>query len=187
MVNKLNIKINTKLYTVELSSDDPIMALKEMNKFLSLASEEVESYKEMDLYTDLDYDQYYFVPQDLRKDAHTMKYITDQIEINEGKVYRKQILPSLKLINLDNKEVTVQVKIDDLKRTVKKITNGIDKGKIKSVLLHIKGNAGDETKQLIEDQLTKHLDYAPTRTVHTKANTQDLIIEMLLFGNFSEE
>jgi hypothetical protein len=134
MVNKLNIKINTKAYTVELTSDDPIAALKEMNKFLSLASEEMDSYKDIELMTDLDYDQYYFVPNDVKKNHKAMKYVADQMEVTDSRIYRKHVLPSMKLVNLDNKEIKTEVKGEDLKVMLNKLLHNIDKGLISSSL-----------------------------------------------------
>lgn len=187
MGNKLSIKINTKMYSVELTSDQPVEALKEMNKFLTLANEEFDSMKEIELLTDLDYDQYYFVPQDLRKDEHSMKFISQQLELTDNKLYRKQILPSMKMINLEDKKVNVEVNIADLKLTLKKLLEGIDKNTLKSCLFHIKGKLTSETKELIEDQFVRHVSYAPTKTKYTEANIPDLVIEALLFGSFEEE
>lgn len=186
MENKLRIKVNTKHYSVELFSDQPIEALKEMNKFLALASEEFDN-RELELMTDLDYDQYYFVPQDLRKDKNSMQFITEQMELTDSRAYRKQILPSMKMINLENKEVNIEISIQDLKKTLKKLMNGFDSKEIKSCVLHIKGNVNKETKQIIEDQFIKQVSYVPTKTSHTLANTSDLIIEALIFGSFVEE
>ncbi len=185
--NKLRIKINTKLYSVELVSDQPVEALKEMNKFLSLANEEFDSIKEIDLLTDLDYDQYYFVPQDVRKDSKSMQFVTQQMELTDNRLYRKQILPSMKMINLDNKEVNVEVSIQELKNTLRKLLEGVDKKTVKSCLFHIKGKLSEGTKELIEDQFVKQISYVPTKTTYTEANIPDLVLEALLFGSFEGE
>lgn len=187
MGNSLKIKINTKLYSVELASDQPIDALKEMNKFLTLANEEFDNLKEIDLLTDLDYDQYYFVPQDLRKDEKSMKFVSQQLELTDNRAYRKQVLPSMKMINLENKEVNVQVSVEDLKKTMKKLISDFDMETIKSCLLHIKGKITPDTKELIEDQFIKQVSYIPTKTTYTEANMSELVVEALFFGSFEEE
>lgn len=99
-------------------------------------------------------------------------------------VIRGFFIPALTVIEAKEHGTVVTYQPDEKawKRVLPRLLKGVATSRIERAVIHVSGQAADDVKQTMAEQVLQRLPEVPTKIVLTKRTANDLLVELLLAG-----
>tara|TARA_Y100000034_G_C6795109_1_gene356315 strand:- start:21 stop:611 length:591 start_codon:yes stop_codon:yes gene_type:complete len=176
-------------FKIALKSNNPLECLKEIkgivnglnknNELIERISEEMANIENPDVVFNMDFSE------EIRSNPEIIEEVDKLMQVEKNYSVCRTSFNCKKILDLDNKQATYELELNDTDKSIKAIFTDVDHNKINYALIVLKGEFKNKDACTIIEKLKKHLPNAKMKYFPVKKSMYGKIAaEILLFGDF---